>query len=75
MFPEISLSSRRNSGKNGRDAYWDGGPAKIHAFEEQHGRVCDDNWICQKLDLKNLVVEEAPNESRRDCLKIANILG
>jgi hypothetical protein len=74
--PKISLFFCRNSERKDRDAYWDGGPTTIRAFEEQHGRACDENWVCRRLGLKNVIVEEeAPNESRRDCLKIANIIG
>ena len=40
-----------------RNVYWDGGPAKIEAFREQHAPMCEDNWVCTRLGLRETVVE------------------
>lgn len=37
--------------------YWDGWPAKIEAFCEQHAPMCEDNWVCTRLGLQEIVVE------------------
>jgi hypothetical protein len=56
-------------------AYWDGGPKKIQQFVSQHLAVCENNWVCCKLDLQNLVVNQPSSPVRaRDCLKISNIV-
>ena len=39
------------------NVYWDGGPAKIEAFGEQHAPMCEDNWVCTRLGLRQIVVE------------------
>ncbi|KAG6838258.1 hypothetical protein C0991_000696, partial [Blastosporella zonata] len=46
--------------------YWDGGPKMITKFEEQHAEPCNENWICNRLNLRDLVIDnkdssEAPN--------------
>lgn len=41
-----------------RNVYWDGGPAKIEAFLEQHVPMCEDNWVCTRLGLRQIVVED-----------------
>lgn len=53
------LSSNRNIyHRDQRSVYWDGGPAKIEAFRKQHAPMCKDNWVCTKLGLQNMIVEE-----------------
>lgn len=53
------LSSNRNTFlREQRDVYWDGGPAKIEAFREQHALMCEDNWVCTRLGLRRVVVED-----------------
>ncbi|KAF8625620.1 hypothetical protein AX17_006805 [Amanita inopinata Kibby_2008] len=42
-----------------REVYWDGGPEKIKAFNEQHAPMCESNWVCSRLGLKDAIVEEA----------------
>ncbi|KAF8801852.1 hypothetical protein BYT27DRAFT_7114029, partial [Phlegmacium glaucopus] len=41
--------------------YWDGGPKKIEAFREQHASMCDDNWVCTRLGLQEMIVESDTN--------------
>ncbi|KAF8808517.1 hypothetical protein BYT27DRAFT_7222879 [Phlegmacium glaucopus] len=38
--------------------YWDGGPQKIQDFLKKHTTACENNWICQALNLLDAVVEE-----------------
>ena len=53
------LSSNRNTYLRGEHSvYWDGGPDKIEAFHEQHAPMCEDNLVCTRLGLRQLVVEE-----------------
>ena len=37
------------------------GPAKIEAFREQHALMCEDNWVCNRLSLRKMIVEDAIN--------------
>jgi hypothetical protein len=46
--------------------YWDGGLDKIEAFREQHAPMCEVNWVCNRLGLRQLVVEDADTTSDTD---------
>ncbi|KAF8182020.1 kinase-like domain-containing protein [Pholiota molesta] len=43
--------------------YWDGGLEKIEAFIHEHNIVCEDNWVCRGLKLKDVVVEHSTSKS------------
>ena len=54
------LSSNRNTIRPDQcNVYWDGGLAKIEAFREQHALMCEDNWVCNRLSLRQTIVEDA----------------
>jgi hypothetical protein len=37
--------------------YWDGGSPKIQEFLDEHAEPCQQNWICRKLGLDNVLVQ------------------
>ena len=46
------------STKSNDSAYWDKGQGEIEAFKRQHNEsVCDANWVCRKLRLKDICYE------------------
>ena len=55
------------SSKSNDSAYWDKGRGEIEAFERQHDEsVCDANWVCRKLGLKNICYENNEAEELGD---------
>ncbi|KAG6915402.1 hypothetical protein DXG01_011656 [Tephrocybe rancida] len=51
--------------------YWDGGPEKIARFQQQHAEHCTKNWICNRLNLKNLSIEPTDEVSNEKSAKNA----
>ncbi|KAF8229875.1 hypothetical protein L208DRAFT_1378735 [Tricholoma matsutake] len=47
-----------NTSVAGHKVYWDGGSDKIKAFCKQHSPMCESNWVCMRLGLKDAVVEQ-----------------
>ncbi|KAF8694630.1 hypothetical protein AX14_001999 [Amanita brunnescens Koide BX004] len=43
--------------------YWDGGPTHIAKFKQEHLRACDDNWVCQRLRLQEIVLVDDGSEA------------
>ncbi|EDR02755.1 uncharacterized protein LACBIDRAFT_332022 [Laccaria bicolor S238N-H82] len=56
----IDPQAHTSSAATGPRHYWDRGPVEIANFLKQHQPACGNNWICNALNLDNLVFE--PND-------------
>jgi hypothetical protein len=62
-FTGLLILCRAEKNKD-RRMYWDNGPVAIQRFMEHHLRVCSENGVCNRLDLRNLTYE-LPSDNDR----------
>ncbi|KAJ7149434.1 hypothetical protein C8R43DRAFT_1192522 [Mycena crocata] len=43
--------------------YWDGGPEAIQRFLDHHLKDCDNNYICNKMDMQNMEFQCLTNDN------------
>jgi hypothetical protein len=57
-----SGSATRNTPPGDRNAYWDLGDEFINKLLEDHRENCPENWVCTRLKLQELVIEDAADD-------------